>query len=332
MLNKKLVSIIVPVFNEEKNIPLIYDELRKIFDDLKEKYDYELIFIDDGSQDKSQEILEKLTEQNSNIKYIQFSRNFGKEIATTAGLSFSKGRAVIMIDADLQHPPELIPEFLEKWEKGADIIIGVREKNKGEGWIKRFGSFWFYKIMNSIGETKLIPRATDYRLLDKKVIKEFNRFTERNRITRGLIDWLGFKKDYIYFKAEKRKSGKAGYNFLKLTKLALSSFVTHSLFPLKLAGYLGSIITLLSGIIGLFIIVEKYILGDPLNLYFSGPFMLGVLILFLVGIVLSCLGLITLYIANIHQEVVNRPMYVIKKKKNLDEQKSFNYHSGQRNQ
>lgn len=314
----KLISIIIPVHNEEKNIPLIYRDLKKVWSGLAPKYGHEMIFIDDGSRDGSSLAIENLAALDPTVKHIEFSRNFGKEVATSSGLYHARGDAAIMIDADLQHPPDLIPNFIEKWESGAEVIVGVRVKNSGEGFVKKYGSVVFYKIMNAIGETKLIPRATDYRLIDKKVVTEFNRFTERNRITRGIIDWLGFKKDYIYFNAEERKHGKAGYGLIKLVKLALSSFVTHSLFPLKLAGYMGVFITFFSGGFGLFMVTEKYILGDPWGLYYSGPAMLAVMILFLIGVVLSSLGLVALYIANIHNEVVNRPMYIIRRKNNFE--------------
>jgi len=317
-MRKKLISIIVPVFNEEKNIPLLCYELFKTLKKLQNKYDYEIIFVDDGSADKSQEILESLAGENKKIKYIQFSRNFGKEIATSAGIHKAKGDAAIMIDADLQHPPELIPLFLKKWEAGADMVVGVRKNNNHEAFLKRICSFLFYKTMNKISKTHITPNATDYRLLDKKVVKEFNRFTERSRITRGLLDWLGFKKEFIYFNPGVRKSGKAKYSYLKLTKLAFATFVNHSLFPLKFAGYLGIITTPLAGLTGLFILVEKYFLKDPLGLNFTGPAMLAVLLIFLIGIVLICLGLIALYIAEIQSEVMNRPMYVIRKTGNIN--------------
>ena len=249
------------------------------------------------------------------MKHLEFSRNFGKEIATSAGLHHALGEAAIMIDADLQHPSEFIPEFVEKWENGAPVVVGIREKNKGEELFKRIGSALFYRIMNLIGETQIIPNATDFRLLDRKVIEEFKKFTERNRITRALVDWLGFEIARVYFRANERKSGKAGYNYLKLIKLALSSFVSHSLFPLKLAGYLGIFITVFSTFLGLFVIIEQIILKDPLGVRFSGTAMLAVMILFLVGVMLSSLGLIALYIAHIHDEVINRPMYVIKNQK-----------------
>jgi len=314
----KLISIVIPAYNEEKNIPLIYDELLKIFDDLKEKYDYEIIFVDDGSQDKSPEILETLTNQNNKVKYIQFSRNFGKEIAISAGLRNVSGDVAISIDADLQHPPEFIPEFLQKWEKGGEVIIGLRKDYKTSSIFRKFCNFIFYKVQNLISEIKISPNETDYRLLDKKVIETFNKFTERGRITRGLIDWLGFKKDYIYFSVNERKDTKPGYSFVKLSKLAVETILSHSLFPLKLAGYLGVFITFFSGGLGLFIFIEKYLLRDPWHLAFSGIATLAVLILFLVGIILCTLGIIALYIANIQNEVTNRPLYIIKKKKNFN--------------
>jgi len=321
MSKNQKISIILPVFNEEKNIPLIYERLVKVIQNLGGHYDVEIIFVNDGSQDNSGGLLQELVKNNQQVKYLELSRNFGKEIATTAGLDYCQGQAAILLDADLQHPPELIPQFLDKWQSGAEIVIGIREENKGEGLIKRVGSFFFYKIMKLIGETKIIPRATDYRLIDRKVINEFSRFTERNRITRGLLDWLGFKKDYLHFQADFRKNGKANYSCIKLIRLAISSFTAHSLFPLKLAGYLGIIITLFSGALGFFVFVEKYILNDPWQMEFSGPAMLAIMILFLIGIVLICLGLIALYIAQIHGEVINRPMYVIRNKENFgDEQ------------
>ena len=314
----KLISIIIPAYNESANIPLIYQKIKEVFLSIKDNYEYEIIFIDDGSTDDSIEVLEKIASSDNKVKYLEFSRNFGKEIATSAGIHYSKGNAAIMIDADLQHPAELIPEFIKKWENGVDVVIGIRIKNKGEGLIKKIGSWCFYKIINLIGDTKTIPQATDFRLIDKKVIKEFNQLTEKTRITRGLIDWLGFKKDFIYFKAEERQGGKATYNNLKLAKLALSAVISQSLFPLRFSGYLGLVITFLSGILGLFILIERFILGDPLNMHFSGLAILATITLFLVGIILSCLGLIALYIGNIQKEVANRPMYIVRQKKNLD--------------
>lgn len=311
----KSITIIIPAYNEEKNIPLIYSELQKIFKTLHGNYIFDVIFINDGSTDKTIFEIEKLANSDSQVKYIDFSRNFGKEVATTAALNNCQGDACIILDADLQHPVELIPEFIKKWEKGAEVVVGIRKKNKSIGWFKKFGSKIFYKIINRIAEVKIVPNTTDFRLVDKIVIEQFNRFTETNRMTRALIDWLGFKRDYIYFEANKRINGNASYSFWKLFKLALNSFISLSLLPLKFAGNIGFIITLFSGVAGLYILIGKYIFHAHFASTFSDAENLAILILFLVGIVLISLGLMALYIANIHGEVINRPMYVIRKKK-----------------
>jgi len=307
---KKLISLIVPIYDEEKNIPILYEKISAFVGELS--YDWEFIFINDGSRDKSMTELDRISANDPRAIVIDFSRNFGKEIAVTAGINRAKGEACIMIDADLQHPIEKISEFLDKWEKGAEVVIGVRQSNKGEGLIKKFGSYFFYKIINSISDTKIVPQATDYRLLDRVVIDEFNKLTEKNRMTRALIDWLGFRREFVYFNANERLHGVPSYSFFKLVRLAFNSMVSLSLFPLRVAGYLGIFITIASGFLGIFIIINRYFTQQ---FYFSGPAILAVIILFLIGIVLICLGLIALYIANIHAEVNNRPMYVIRKNK-----------------
>lgn len=311
----RVISIIIPVFNEEKNISLIYKELVGVFHGLKGAYEAEFLFINDGSKDESSQIIEELAKTDKRVKYMEFSRNFGKEIAVSAGFRFAKGNAVIMIDADLQHPPKLIPGFIEKWEKGSEIVIGIRSKNNGTTLTKKLGSKLFYNIIKRISGVEIISNATDFRLLDRIVVDELNNFTERNRMTRSLIDWLGFKRDYIHFEADSRINGNAGYSIGKLFRLAMDSIISLSLFPLKLAGYLGSFITIISGLLGLFIFIEKYIFKDPWQMHFSGSAILAVIILFLVGVILICLGLIALYIAHIHGEVLNRPMYVVRNKK-----------------
>jgi dolichol-phosphate mannosyltransferase len=322
---KKLISIVVPAYNEEGNIAAFYSTLTSVLEKHASEatlahmptYEYEVIFINDGSEDKTAELVSELASKNPHVKYIEFSRNFGKEVATSAGLHHAHGASAIIVDADLQHPIHLIPEFITKWEQGAEMVVGVRKANQGEGMVKKVGSYFFYKLMNAIAEVKTIPGSTDYRLIDRKVIDEFNRFTERQRMTRGLLDWLGFKKDYIYFVANSRTAGKASYRTSKLIKLAISSFVSNSLFPLKFAGYLGIVIILVSTLLGLFMFTERFVLGDPWHFAFSGTALLAVAILFLVGIMLSCLGLIALYIANIHGEVVNRPLYAIRERINF---------------
>ena len=307
-----LVSIIVPCFNEELSIPPFYAELSASLPTAA--YDFEIIFVDDGSTDGTVNIVNTLSEQDIRISLVRLARNFGKEIAVTAGINTAQGDAAIMIDADLQFPPAKIPEFLAKWEAGADVVVGVRSNdNDYASWLKRFGSRFFHEVMQYISETALIAGSTDYRLIDRVVIDEFNRFTERNRLTRGLIDWLGFERAYVEFRPVERQFGDAGYSFRKLLGLALNSFVAMSLIPLKLAGYLGVIITLVAGVLGVAIVFEKYIFQTELGLSITGTASLATLIIFLVGIVLSSLGLIAMYIAAIHREVMNRPIYVVRR-------------------
>ena len=312
----KIISIIVPVYNEEKNIPLINAELLNVFSVLS-LYDYEIIYVNDGSKDNSQEVIENLTQNDKRIKSIEFSRNFGKEAATSAGLQYSTGSAAIAIDADLQHPPQLILEFIKHWESGADVVIGLRTKNKGQSITKKCCSYLYYKFMNAISDTPIEPGATDFRLIDRKVINEFNKFTEHERMTRGIIDWLGFKREFIKFEANERANEEASYSFWKLIKLALSSSVSHSLFPLKIAGYLGLFITITSGIGGLVIFIENYIFHDIWGWSITGSAKLAVLMIFFIGIVLACLGLVALYIGNIRNEVSGRPLFVVRSVKNI---------------
>lgn len=310
LTNQPFISVIIPMYNEEENVFHIHEAIKKATQNLAYRFEY--LFINDGSSDKTTERLQKLAESDSEVVPIELARNFGKEIALTAGLHAAKGDAAIMLDADLQHPPGHIPEFIRKWEKGADVVVGVRKEYK-TSWHKKLLSNMFYSSMNKISDITITPHATDFRLVDKQVIQAFNQFTERNRITRGLFDWLGYRRDFVYFIAEERQHGEASYSFPKLLRLAIDSFVGHTLLPLRLAGYLGSFITIVSLPLGTFIFIDKYLFGNSLfGMVFSGNAILAVISLFLSGITLSCLGLMSLYIANIHQEVANRPLYVIR--------------------
>ncbi len=312
---QKIISIVIPIFNEEQNISLITERVISVL--AGTKYDYELILVNDGSSDGSAVVIDSLTKNNSHIKSLELSKNFGKEAATSAGISAAVGDAVIMIDADLQHPPELIRQLVEKWEQGSDVVIGVRTKNKDADIIKKIGSFFYYKIINAISDTYIKSGSTDFRLLDRKVVNEFNRFTEHDRITRGLIDWLGFKREYVEFVADKRLKGKASYSKLKLVKLALDSSVSHSFFPLKIAGYLGTFIVSVFGIGGVIVFAELYLFDDYFKWHIAPIVQLAVLMIFLIGIVLTCLGLVAIYIGSIKSEVSNRPLYIVREKKNI---------------
>jgi glycosyltransferase involved in cell wall biosynthesis len=240
---RKHISIVIPAYNESKNLLPLYTELQAVTATLP--YEFELIFVDDGSRDNTAEILYKLSQEDRRINFIQLARNFGKEPAVTAGLHAANGDAAIVIDADMQMPPSIMGEFLKKWEHGAEVVVGVFA-SRSMSPIRAAGAKLFYRIMRSIAHTKITPHATDYRLLDRQVLDEFNALTERNRITRGLIDWLGFKREYVYFQQAPRLHGEPTYSFAKLVTLAINSFTSYSLLPLKLAGYLGAFILMTS--------------------------------------------------------------------------------------
>lgn len=321
MAEESLISVIIPVYNEAVNIPGFFAALNHIFGQISGSYSWEIIFVNDGSTDGSRVELERLEQENHNydgpqpvkIKILEFSRNFGKEAALSAGLKEATGQAALMIDADFQHPVELIPEFLKRWEAGGEVVIGIRRKNHREGFIKRLGSHLFYKIIRSIAAIDIKSNETDFRLLDRQVIDAFNDLTEKNRMTRALIDWLGFRREYLEFEANARADGRAGYSLRKLIRLAINSFVSLSLLPLKFAGYLGLLIIFTDGPFGLYVFIGKYLTGWAFPSSFSGSAQLALLITFLVGIVLSSLGLVALYIANIHSEVLDRPLYILRK-------------------
>ncbi len=305
----KKISIVVPAYNEASNLGELHRRVVAALAPLG--LSYEFVIVDDGSTDNTSAVIATLATEDSHIAHLEFSRNFGKEAATSAGIAAARGDAIILIDADLQHPPEYIPEFVRAWEAGAEVVIGVRAPRKKEGLFRRLGSRTFSALMNAIGDTKSPPRATDFRLIDRTVADAFLQLSEHRRITRSLIDWLGFHRAYVPFVAAERE-GENRYNYPKLISLAASGIVGHSRLPLLLAGYIGVPITLFAGVFGLFIIVEQFLLGDPLQIAASGASMLAILTLFLTGIILSCIGLVAVYIGAIQEEVVRRPLYVLR--------------------
>lgn len=304
------LSIIIPVHNEEGNLEWHH---KKIIKELgKQSIKYELIYVDDGSTDASLAIVKQLKKSDHSIHYVSFSKNFGKEAAITAGLRIAKGDAAFTLDADGQHPIELIGKFIQKWQEGFEVVNGIRESNQGEGIIKSVGSKLFYRLLKIIDNSKeTTQNTTDFRLIDRKVIDQYNILTERNRIARNLIDWLGFKRTTILFNANARHAGKATYSYTKLVKLAIDGAIKHSTRPLKLIGALGILTSLVSLLLMIFLFIEKYPLHDFLHLAVSGTAFLALFLSFLIGIVLSCQGLLSLYIENVYYETQNRPLYVV---------------------
>lgn len=309
-MHTKMISIIVPIYNESPNIIRLHRAIASAVQTVP--HTFEFLFVDDGSSDDSLKRLRQIVKKDKRARVIELARNFGKEIAVTAGLHRARGDAAIIMDADLQHPPKLLPQFIEEWEKGADVVVGVKEYAKDTTWFKRVTSHGFYAILAKVSQANITPHASDFRLVNRKVIDTFRQFTERNRMTRGLIDWSGFKRRYIHFKVPPREYGEAGYTYRQLFRLALNSFTAYSMLPLKFAGWLGWLILIVSSALGGFVFVEKYLLNDPMNLDIRGTAILAIILLFLVGVVLVCLGFVALYIARIHDEVTNRPLYIIR--------------------
>lgn len=308
------ISIVIPIHNEEEVLPEFLDkQLLPELDKIKD-YKTEVIFVDDGSTDKSVSILQKYTDKSKKFKLISLSRNFGKEAALSAGLKYASGTAVITIDADGQQPPSLIPEFIKKWEAGAEIVTGVRDHFTKHGFVQKTGSKLFYWALRKMGNRHTVPGSTDFRLIDRIVVDEFNHLSEHNRITRGLIDWLGFKQEYIKYTYGARLAGKPSYNLSKLFHLAVDSFISMSTTPLVIFGYIGAIITIFSFLLGMFVIIQQYILGDPLHLYWNGAVQMTIFITFLVGLVLISQAITALYISHIHAETQGRPLYIVDKK------------------
>ena len=310
----KMISIVVPVFCEGSNIIRFYERLNEVTDTLS-SHAWEYIFVNDGSTDNSYEELQNLAGADKKVKVLNFSRNFGKEVALSAGVEAASGDAVITIDADLQHPTELIPAIIENCGKVVDIFVAIRKKTEKQPLMRKIGSRVFYWLMGKISDVDLVSQATDFRLIDRKVANIFKVITERSRMYRGIIDWIGFKKEYIEFNADARMEGKPVYSYRKLINLALNSITSFSLFPLRIAGYFGIFITLISGMLLLIMFPTHFIFKSQ---YFSSLSIVVVSNTFLIGIVLISLGLIALYIGNIHNEVINRPLYIIKDRLNFD--------------
>lgn len=308
---KKTIQIIVPVFNEAGNLPRLFEALQDVFSGLAQ-YDWRVCFVDDGSSDDSVDVINALAQKHARVEGLILSRNFGKELALTAGVeNVQDCDALICMDADLQHPPEIIPEFIREWEAGYEIIVGQRDAscNPGVG-VKALGSKLFYSIMTRFSEIDIEPNTTDFRLLDAKVIDTLRRFTERTRMFRGLIDWTGYRKKFLMFTAPARCEGDPGYSLKKLFNLALNSFTSFSLVPLRLMGLCGFLVTVLTlFVLGYMVVTDIYFgqLYRPIA-YFM------VFNTLMVGIVLGALGLIALYIGHIHIEVVQRPLYIIRKR------------------
>ena len=310
-MQKPTITILVPVYNEGRNIPTLVSELHAVTAGI-DRYDFSLLFVDDGSSDDSVAQIEAMAAKDSRVRLLELSRNFGKEIALTAGIDALDCDAVIIMDADLQHPPSYIPQLIDRWEHGSEVVVARRTRIDKQPLARRLGSYLFYKLLNAISDFPMEPGTTDFRLLDREVIDALKGFREKNRMVRGLVDWMGFRRSSIDFEAPERTAGVAGYSYAKLAQLAINSFMSFSLLPLRLAGYLGMFSTLVFGVLLLVMGIDK-MTGDIFR--FSSISFVIVVNVLLNGVVLLSIGLVALYIGHIHTEAVDRPLYLLRRKK-----------------
>lgn len=306
MVKKIDLSLLIPCYNEGDNLDYLFERLKSVLEPLNLNYD--IVCVNDGSKDNTLELLIEHHKRDPHIKVINLSRNFGKEAAMSAGLDYTEGEAVIPIDADLQDPPELIIEFLEKWREGYDVVYGVRKSRQGESWIKKMTATYFYRFIGKISTIPIPPDTGDYRLMDKKVIHALRKLPERNRFMKGLFSWVGYKQIPVYFVREPRKLGKTSFNYWKLWNFALDGITSFSSVPLKVWSYFGLIISVIAFIYGSFLFLRTLISGNDVPGYASTI----VIILFLGGIQLISLGVIGEYIARIYEEIKQRPLYLVR--------------------
>ena len=302
----KKLSVIVPCFNEEESIPYFYEEIKKVTNSMNVKL--ELIFVDDGSRDKTLEVVKKLTEDKV-VKYISFSRNFGKEAAMYAGLNMCTGDYVTIMDADLQHPPELLPEMLRIIEEENYDCVATKSINKkGYSFFRKIFTRCFYKIIEKMSNTKMVPGANDYRLMTRQMVNSIISVKEYNRYSKGIFSFVGYKTKWIEFEVQERKAGTTKWNFWKLFSYALDGIVGFSTAPLTLSAIIGLFFCIVSFIMIIVIIIKTLIFGDPT----SGWPSLVCIILFVSGVQLLCIGVIGEYLAKIYLEVKGRPIYIVK--------------------
>jgi Glycosyltransferases involved in cell wall biogenesis len=305
MFNKVIYSVVVPLFNEELVIDESYKRLKKIMDYTEENY--EIVFVNDGSRDRTREKVELICKNDKRIKLINFSRNFGHQAAITAGMDLALGEAVVVIDADLQDPPEVILKMIEKWKEGYEVVYGKRIKRDGETFFKKFTAKMFYRLLKSITVIDIPVDTGDFRLIDRKVCEAMIALPERNRYVRGLVSWVGYKQTFVEFERQERFAGETKYSLKKMIKLAFDGITSFSYKPLAIPGYLGAISLLLGFVLMFFNIGE-----DLINKVQIMNFELVISInLIMFGIILECMGLMGQYIGRICDESKGRPIYII---------------------
>ncbi len=309
----KLISIVVPVFNEEDNIQHFYEAVCKTMKPLP--YNFELVFVDDGSKDRSREILRELEKQDDRVQSIFLAKNSGHQLALTCGLDYADGHAVITMDGDMQHPPELIPVLLEKWEQGYEVVQTIRKTTQGVSAMKKLTSYYYYKVLNKLSNVHIQEGGSDFRLMDRVVVKAFRRYREHARFIRGMIGAMGFRQVQIEFVAPKRYAGVSKFSPKKMINFAIDGVLAYSNLPLRLGLYIGGISGILSLLLIIHVLISKFVMDDAV----AGWATTMACILFFGGMQMVILGIIGEYLGRVFEEVKNRPLYLIARGKPKDE-------------
>jgi glycosyltransferase involved in cell wall biosynthesis len=305
MIDNVEYSFIIPVYNEEAGLLELFSRMEKTLEKLDGSA--EILFVDDGSKDNSYEILSAQNKKDARFKIIKFSRNFGHQNAVTAGMDLSKGRAVIIMDADLQDPPEVVLDLINQWKLGFDVVHAVRKTRAGESWFKLFTANAFYKFLERITETKVVRNAGDFRLMDRKVVDAFCRLREQHRFIRGLSCWVGFKQSCVFYERQARYAGETKYPLKKMIKLAVNAITSFSDWPLQLAFNVGILVSCLSFITALSLIILSFTNVMLVPGWVSIMVFMG----FLNGIMMMMIGLIGIYVGRIFEQTKARPLYIV---------------------
>ncbi len=316
METKKLITILIPAYNEQEVLLMLYERLKNLMNSIT-NYNFEILFINDGSKDNTLSIIEDLRKKDERICYLNLSRNYGKETAMIAGLDYSKGDAVIIIDADLQDPPELIPEMISYWEQGYDDVYAKRKSRKGETWLKKFTSKMYYKTLQSVTKIEIQKDTGDFRLLDRRCVEALKQIRESQRYTKGLFSWIGYNKKELLYDRDPRAAGNTKWNYKKLIDLSIDGITSFTTAPLRWSAIIGIIISLAGFIYMLKVIIKTLVYGVDVPGYASTM----VVILFIGGIQLIFLGVIGEYLGRAFYETKNRPLYFVDK---YNEQKETN--------
>ncbi|QWU47930.1 glycosyltransferase family 2 protein [Bacillus sp. NP247] len=309
---EKLISVVVPMYFEEEVAQECYNRLKSVM--LQNNINYEFVFVNDGSTDRTMEILSEIAANDYRTKIVNFARNFGHQVAVTAGIAAAKGDAIVIIDADLQDPPEVIPELIAKWEEGYEVVYAKRKQRKGETWFKLLTAKYFYKFLNYMSDIDIPKDTGDFRIIDRKVADVFNQMTERNRFIRGMMSWVGFRQTYVEYERDERFAGETKYPLKKMIKFASDGIIAFSTKPLRIVMSLGLLSVLISIAVLLYTITVKIIGNDTQTGWAS----IMVAITFFSGIQLLGLGIVGQYIARIYDESKNRPIYIVKETVNLE--------------